>query len=139
MKLDRGLLGDLPQLNSVIAHENYHARFPLLHPNLAYISDNGLPVMRAYARYAEEVGAYYADNTPLRAIPRMAYESTTGALGGWSELELAAPPLLATFMGGAVAVPGAAVLAGAGTYQLGKWYFTPPPFVLPPLTPRLPR
>ncbi len=135
MELNQRLLSNLPELNSVIAHENYHVRFALAHPNFTYIGDRGLPIMRVYARYTEELGAYYAGGTALMDIPSRAYGSTVGAYGIAGELELMAPPMLAAAVGGAAA----SVTAALGSYQLGTWYFTPTPYVLPPLTPQLPR
>ena len=135
MKLNQQLLSNLPELNSVIAHENYHVRFALAHPNFTYVSDHGLPIMRAYARYTEELGAYYAGGTALMDIPSGAYRSTVSAYKATGAAELLAPPI-AMVSAGLSFTTG---LATIGAYQLGSWYFTPPPFVLPPLTPQLPR
>jgi hypothetical protein len=137
MSIDSRLFGTAA-VSEVVAHENYHVVFPLFHPRIAYIGDRGLPVMRVYARYAEELGAYYAGNTPLLSIPRMAYRSTVGAYARTGAYEFMAPPLLATMMGGAGAGFTGGLAMGAGAYQLGQWYFTPPPYVLPPLTPKQP-
>jgi RHS repeat-associated protein len=132
MYLAAGLESNLPLLNSVIAHENYHVWFPLNFPRIAYIGDRGLPIMRVYARFGEELGAYYAGGTPLRGIASGAYSSTIGSgrRAAFRELEFWAPP--AAGVAGATAT--ATLAAGLGSYAFGRWYFSSPPPVLPPIT-----
>ena len=116
MELNQSLLGDLPRLNSVIAHENYHVRFALVssQPRL-----HQRPRPADHARVRALYRRARARTTPVARHSGKSRSgrsgSTVGAYGG----ELIAPPIFV----GTAGLTFTTGLATIGAYQLGSWYF----------------